>query len=123
MGLQEIIWSAVSIIVTGLVSWLVAAITNWINKKIKNEKLAELLKRCTLIISDVVKAVYQDFVEALKAEGKFTPEKQKEAKDRALAMIQSQLTPELKSFIQESFGDEIAWISNQIEAILYSLKN
>ena len=42
---------------------------------------------------------------------------------KALAIIQSQLTDELKAYIQENFGDMQSWLLSKIEAIIYSLKN
>lgn len=75
------------------------------------------------IITDAVMQIYQQFVEVLKNEGKFDLEQQKLAKDKALEIINYQLTPELKEFIMTNYGDITSWLSNQIEAVIYNLKN
>lgn len=119
----NIILAAVSIIVTGLVSWGVTAFTVWINGKIKDKKIANLLSKVMGIIADAVKLIFQEFVEALKKEGKFNEAMQKEAKERAMKIIMSKLTPELKNFIQDNYGDITAWVSDQIEVAIYNFKN
>ena len=119
----NIILAAVSIIVTGLASWGVAAFTTWINSKMKDKKMANLLSTALNIVADSVKRIFQEFVEALKKEGKFNEAAQKEAKEAAMREIQSKLTPELTEFIQNNFGDIKAWISEQIEVAIYNFKN
>lgn len=119
----NILLSALGIVVTGLVSWGVVVLTNWLNTKIKDKNLAMFLTKVTTIVTDAVKTVYQEFVEALKKDGKFDAEAQVKAKDKALAIIKQQLTDELKSYIETNFGDVEKWLGEKIEAVLYTLKN
>ncbi len=119
----NILLSALGVIVTGLVSWGVVVLTNWLNTKIKDKNLAMLLTKATTIVSDAVKTVYQEFVEALKKDGKFDAEAQAQAKEKALAIIKGQLTDEIKTFIESNFGDVQNWLAEKIEAVLYTLKN
>lgn len=118
----NIILSAVSIAVTGLVSWAVGLLISWMNKKIKDQTLAKHLTAITQIVTDAVMNVFQSFVETLKNNGKFDEAAQKEAKDRALDIIMKQLTPELKDYITTNFGDLTEWLSNKIESVIYGLK-
>lgn len=118
----NIILSAVSIVVTGLVSWGVGVFINWMNSKIKDQKLAGYLGDITRIVTDAVMNVYQSFVETLKTNGKFDEKAQAEAKQKALDIITGQLTTELKDYITTNFGDMQEWLGNKIEAIIYSLK-
>ena len=119
----NIILSALGVVVMGLASWGVAVLTNWLNTKIKDKNLAMFLTKITTIITDAVKAIYQDFVEVLKKQGKFDAEAQKVAKEKALDIIKGQLTEEMKEYITSNFGDIEKWISDKIEAVLYTLKN
>ena len=121
--LLNIFLTALGIAVTGLVSWAVAALTTFINSKMKDQKMAKLLTKCLDIIANAVKKIFQEFVEALKKEGKFDKEAQNQAKEAAMKIINSELTPELIEFIQANFGDVQEWISNQIEVAIYNLKN
>lgn len=82
-----------------------------------------MVTQCLNIVVDAVKQIYQEFVEALKKEGKFDAKAQAEAKEKAIAIIKNQLTPELTEFIKENYGDVQEWILNQIEVALYNLKN
>ena len=121
--LSNIIWTAVGIIVSAAVTWLVGMATVYINRKIKDKKAADFLAKILNIIGDAVKQIFQEFVEVLKKEGKFDEAKQKEAKERALKIIKTQLTPELIEFIKENFGDVEEWLKNQIEVAIYNFKN
>ncbi len=119
----NIILAGVSIIVTGLASWGVAVFTNWINSKMKDKKMAALLAQAMQIVADAVKLIFQEFVEALKKNGKFDEAAQKEAKEAATKIIMNKLTPELKEFITANYGDIVAWVSDQIEVAIYNFKN
>lgn len=120
---MNIVWSALGVIVTTLLSWGIAKAIKYFDKKFEDRRISSFLGKATTIVGDAVKAVYQDFVEALKDDGKFDAEEQKAAKEKALSIINSQLTPELKEFIKEYFGIEVpAWISNQIEVAIYNFK-
>ena len=119
----NIILSAVSLVVTGLVSWGVSVLINFMNSKIKDAQAAKHLTQITQIVTDAVMNIFQSFVETLKNNGKFDEAAQQEAKEKALAIIQSQLTDELKAYIQDNFGDMKQWLMSKIEAIIYTLKN
>ena len=73
-------------------------------------------------IMNAVQTTFQTFVDTMKKEGKWNEETAKEAKERAFKMIQSQLTEELKKYINENFGDIKEYIMNQIESMIYQLK-
>lgn len=119
----NIILSAVSVVVLGLASWGVTVLTSFINSKMKDKKMAAFLTKIINIVNDSVKTIFQEFVEILKQEGRFDETKQKQAKEKALQIINSQLTPELIDFVQSNYGDVEAWLSNQIEVAIYNLKN
>lgn len=118
-----ILWSVLGTAVTALVSWGVSLLIKWMNSKIKDKEVANWSTSITKIITDAVQSVFQSFVETMKKEGTFTEAAQKEAKEKALAIINSQLTNELKTYIQTNYGDIQKWLGNQIEAIIYKLKN
>lgn len=118
----NIIWSVVGLVVTGLASWGVGLLINLLNSKIKDQKLAGYLTSITQIVTDAVMEVFQSFVDTLKKNGSFDKAAQEEAKQRAIDIIMTQLTPELKNYITENFGDMKQWLGTKIEAIIYNLK-
>lgn len=120
--LWNIIWSVLGIVITGLVSWATSAGVAWLNTKIKNEKAAKWASDLTSIVSNAVLSVTQTFVDTMKKAGKFDEAAAKEAKDKALSIITSQLTPELKDYITSNFGDMTEYLSNLVEAMVQSLK-
>ena len=117
-----IFWSAIGIIVTGLTTWLVTVITSWLNSKIKDKKMAKWATDITNIVFSAVTSVFQSFVDTMKKSGKWNAEAAQEAKDRAYAIITTQLTPELKQYIEDNFGDMKEYIMNLIESTIYQLK-
>ena len=117
-----ILWSAVGVVVTGLVSWLTATGINFLNQKIKDKKIARWSTELFQIIMSAVQTVFQEFVDVMKKAGKFDAAAAKEAKERAYKIITSQLTEELKKYITDNFGDMKEYIMNQIEAVIYQLK-
>lgn len=118
----NIIYSVISIIATGIASLIVAKVSQWLNAKIKDKKLAEAMTQILSIAENCVKEVFQTFVDSLKKEGKFDKEKQQEAFDKCKEKIKSQLSLELLQFIQDNFGDVENYIGSLIESTIYSLK-
>lgn len=123
MNWSEVVISVVSIIVTALASWGVTELTKLINSKIKDAKAKEMLSSAVTTVSDVVKQVYQTYVEALKGQNAFTAEAQKEALAKALETIEAVLPEKVKAYLTDNFGNMEAWLTTQIEAAIYSLKN
>lgn len=120
--LLTILWSALGVIVSGFITWFTATGIAWLNSKIKDSKLAKWSSALYGIIMSAVQTVFQEFVDVMKKSGKWNEETAKEAKDRAMKIIMGQLTPELKKYIEDNFGDMKEYLMNQIEAMIYQLK-
>lgn len=117
-----IFWSIIGIILSGLATWLTTFVVGLLNQKIKDKKLARWSSELFTIIMNAVQTVFQSFVDTMKKAGKFDESAQKEAKEKAYNIIVSQLTPELKKYIQDTFGDMKEYLMNQIESMIYNLK-
>lgn len=120
---MQILIAAASVIITGLASWAVATFTTWINSKMKDKKMAQILSDIFTIITDVVMEIFQTYVEALKKTGKFDEAAQEMAKEKALQKIMARLSDTMKEYIVENYGDIKVWVSEQIEVAIYQLKN
>lgn len=123
MEWQNILYSALGMIITGLVSWGVERLIAFLNTKIKNIKALTYLTDAISIVTNSVKSTYQTYVQSLKDKDVFTEEAQKTALIKALNQAQSQMSEELKKYITNNFGNLTDWITTQIEASLYNLKN
>ncbi len=119
----KMVFTGLGIIISGLCSWLVVVLTGLLNSKIKDKKLAKITSTLTTIILNSVQQVFQTYVDALKKEGKFDKEAQKVAIKQAKDLITGQLTPELRDYIYDNFGDIESYLVNQIESTIYKLKN
>lgn len=117
-----IIWSALGTIVTAFVTWLSATAIVWLNKKIKDKDLARWSSAVAKIVFDAVQCVQQTFVDTMKKAGKFDEAAAKEAKEKALKIIESQLTEELRKYITDNFGDMREWLIIQIESVIHQIK-
>ena len=120
---NQIILTVIATVCTGLASWLVIVITNWINKKVKDEKLAKILTAITKLIMDVVQKAMQTTVDTLKKQGKFTAKAAAEVKEKVVAEIIAQLTVEQAEYIRSITDDIKVWISSQVEVMVYQLKH
>lgn len=117
-----VFWGVIGTVATGLATWLTTVIVGWLNNKIKDKKLARWSSEVFQIIMGAVETVFQTFVDTMKKAGKFDEAAAKEAKEKALTIIESQLTEELRKYITDNFGDMKEYLMNQIEAVIYQLK-
>lgn len=119
--LWQIVLTAVGTIITGLATWLTVRLTTWLNEKIKDKQVARWSTAILNIIMTAVQTVQQTFVDTLKKAGKFDKDAADMAKKKAYDIITRQLTAELKTYIEDNFGDMRDYIMNQIEAIINQL--
>ena len=117
-----IFWSIIGVIGSGLATWLTSYLVGLLNQKIKDKKLARWSSELLQIIMSAVQTVFQEFVDTMKKQGKWNAEAAAEAKERAYNIIVSQLSPELKKYLTDNFGDMKDYLMNQIEAMIYNLK-
>jgi len=122
MEFEQVLWSIVGTIGTGLATWATTVLIAFLNSKIKDRNIAMWSTAITKIVMSAVQSVFQTYVDALKKQGKFTAEEQKIANEKALSIIKSQLTDELQVYIKDNFGDMETYLKEQIEAMIYQLK-
>lgn len=113
--LTAILVAAIPVITSEFVKFLKAQVQG-IKEKTKQEKLNKYIERAGKVITDVVEAISQTTVEALKKQGAFDKEKQKEAFNKAKTEILEILTEESKEALKEAYGDLDIWLQSQIEA-------
>ena len=123
MNFQEILFSTIGTILTGLLAWLISIITSWISTKIKDKNATKMITTILTIVTNAVQATYQSYVEALKGTNAWTKEAQEKALKMALATIKSQLTKGAINFIENNYGNVEDYLKTLIESILYKLKN
>lgn len=104
-------------------SWVLTKVKTLINTKVKNEKARELLNAATSAVSSTVKATYQTYVENIKGTDAWTVEAQKLALAKAAEAAKAQMSAEVQAYIKENYGDVETWLTNAIEAEIYTLKN
>ena len=121
--LLNILAAVTTCIILPLISFLGIKLSQWLSTKIKDEKAQTLFNKAIGIVTNAVQVTFQTYVESLKNSGSFGKDEQAIAFDKAKAIITSELTEELKTFITENYGDLQKWITNQIEASIYKLKN
>ena len=121
--LLNILAAVSTCIILPLISFLGIKLSQWLSAKIKDEKAAALFTKAVDIVTNAVRITFQTYVESLKNSGSFGKDEQLIAFEKAKAIIASELTEDLKVFITQNYGDLQTWISNQIEATIYKLKN
>ena len=121
--LLNVLAAVTTCIILPLISFLGIKLSQWLSTKIKDEKARTLFTKAIGIVTNAVQVTFQTYVESLKNSGSFGKEEQAIAFDKAKAIIISELTEELKTFITQNYGDLQKWITNQVEATIYKLKN
>ena len=114
---------ALGVLLSGLLTWLTTVIVNWLNEKVKNDKIKKLILSISDAVNNAVQATYQTYVENIKGTEGWTKEAQEEALRRALAAAKKALTDEAIKYIEGLYGDLDAYLTLLIESILYNLKN
>ena len=115
----QIILGIIGILITGLGT----LITFLINKYVKNDQLKRILNSLNETVKNAVSEVYQTYVEALKKDGMFDAEAQKEALSRALEIIKTNLPSDVMAWVQDNYTDIDAYFKSLIEAAIGLLKN
>ncbi len=122
MNWQEIIIKIITMVLGALLSYAVARLSSMINSKIKDEKLKNCLQTSLQIVTGAVKKTYQTYVDGIKGTDAWTAEAQKQALTMALETCKSELSDDFKKYITSHFGDLDEWLTSQIEAALYDVK-
>lgn len=124
--MNEILLNILSCLVTAviipLITLLESKLIKWISSKIDNEKTSKYIAEATTIVLDAVKCVFQTYVESLKKEGNFNKDAQLIALNKAKDIVLTQLSDDIKGYINNNFGDVNSWITTQIEASINTLK-
>lgn len=102
---------------------------NYLEAKTENNYLGEFIKRIDDSALRVVKSVYMSYVENIKkTEGRsLTPEEQEQAKSAALEKLKSYLgaagLQEISTLLGLSSSQQDAYLNDEIEAAVYTLKH
>lgn len=115
-------WSIVGPLIIALLTWIAKGITSWLASKTSSEKGNKFVNDISDIIFNAVICITQSFVDDLKKADKFGPKEQEEAKEKAYNIVVSQLTPKLKKYIEDNFGDVREYVLTKIEAVLWQTK-
>lgn len=87
-----------------------------LTNKTDSEMADKYIQMLTQTITDCVIATNQTYVEALKEQGAFTKEAQKEAFQKTYDAVMLVLTDDAKDYLAEAYGDLTAYITIKIEA-------
>lgn len=117
--LTQIILGVMGVLITGLGT----LITFLINKYVKNDQLKRILSSLNETVRNAVSEVYQTYVEALKKDGMFDADAQKEALSKALEIIKTNLPADVMTWVKENYSDIDSYFKSQIEAVIGLLKN
>lgn len=121
--MKEMLFNLLAVVITAAVPVITTYAVGFI-KKAKEEAQAETddikkkgyIEEIATAISDAVSATSQTYVDALKQNGGFTPAAQAEAAKKALNACIASLAPATAEFIETTYGDLKAYLSNKIEA-------
>lgn len=122
MEWNEIISTVLKTIVTAVVTFGIPYLFSLIRTKTNNELLLNMIDLAEKTCIDCVLAVDQTFVDELKKNGQFTPEKQKEAFEFCKEKILSTLDDAAKEAVLVVNNSLEDWIAIQIESAIKAKK-
>lgn len=122
MEWNEIISTVLKTIVTGVVTFGIPYLFSLIRTKTDNELLKNMIDLAEQTCVNCVLAVDQTFVDELKKNGQFTPEKQKEAFELCKEKILSTLDDAAKEAVIVMNNSLEDWIAIQIESTIKAKK-
>ena len=96
--------------------------TAQIEKELDNETAAKYMNMAADAVAQAVTYTAQTFTDALKAEGKFTKEKQIEAFNKAKDKTLEILGDAAVNALGEIYGDFDAWVETKIEQVCREIK-
>ena len=112
---ELIIYPVISI--TGIyLTYLISVKIKELKQKTNDDTAKKYLDMLNNTISSAVLATTQTYVEALKKEGKFDVDAQKEAFRQTYEAVMKVLTDEAIKYITTSVGDLETYVTNKIEA-------
>lgn len=125
--MNDILLNVLSVIETAvilpLISYAGARLVTYLNSKIKDANAKILLTTATDIVINAVRSVFQIYVDSLKASGSFDAQAQTQALTKAKDIVLSQMTDEVKNFIDKNYGSIDAWLTTNIESTINLIKN
>lgn len=126
---QDLINQIFQLCIIPLLGVLTGFFVKWINAKSKeiqtnNEDILgnKYIQMLTDTITTCVIATNQTYVEALKQQGKFDAEAQKEAFKRTTEAVLEVLSEDAKKYLTEVYGDLYRYIDEKVEATVNEAK-
>lgn len=126
---QDLINQIFQLCIIPLLGVLTGFFVKWINAKSKeiqtnNEDTLgnKYIQMLTDTITTCVIATNQTYVEALKQQGKFDAEAQKEAFKRTTEAVLEVLSEDAKKYLTEVYGDLYRYIDEKVEATVNKTK-
>lgn len=112
MNAQNILETLLNAVIVVAITGVVPAVVQYVREKISGSKIEEAVG----IILDAVDQTNQTFADALRENGTFDEEKQKEALQMSLTAALSMMNDSMIKYLEKEFNDVEAWIMAKIEA-------
>lgn len=123
MEYTELITAIFKVCIIPLLGLLTSYFIKWVNtqnikikEEVDDETLEKYMDMLTQTITDCVLATNQTYVEALKQQGKFDVEAQKEAFKITSEAVLEILSDDAKQYLSCAIGDLNTYITKKIEA-------
>ena len=114
--MQELLSTLLQAVIAVAVPIVSAFAIRSLNESAAGAKESRYTTEAMDVITTCVAFISQDYVDALKKDGKFNSDEQKEALRRALLMAEQMLTAGAARLINNVYGDLAAFLKTRIEA-------
>lgn len=120
--LYLVLTAAIPLCLKFLYSW-VTAIVEEKTQNMDNAQLKEYINSAVQAVMKAVLSTYQTYVDSLKKQDLFDEEAQREAFEKAKNTAMLMITDDVKTAVEQMYGDFDTWIDNTIEQFVKANKD
>ena len=122
MSFSELLANILNTVMVAVIPILVSFLVKRINIQTKNETINNYLTIAENAVSTAVQTISQTYVDALKSDGKFTAEEQKQAFEMAKTTAKQIMGDSALQALAQLTSDSNAWLEAKIEATVRTSK-
>ena len=122
MSFSELLANILNTVMVAVIPILVSFLVKRINIQTKNETINNYLTIAENAVSTAVQTISQTYVDALKSDGKFTAEEQKQAFEMAKTTAKQIMGDAALQAVDQLSHDSNGWLNAKIEAAVWTSK-
>lgn len=118
VNLNEILAMIIQMVIVPAIIYGITLVRKWILTKTDAVQVETVIMMADVAIRGAVATVSQTFVDELKITGEWTPERYKEASEKAYTLAVKSMSADTMKILTEITGSTHDWIQHKIEEVV-----